>query len=313
MDKLQLLNNILIEPELSFNNISERITKKTNLNLAKEILINLDLENLIDNRSFLSIWIICYCKNDIFDEARLAEYSSLISLSEQIINNISSGINCNNIIQFTLEFKRYKEKDKNDLMNEIFYKYYTLCIEESLIEEAEEEKREIISECKKNLLITAKHLGGQTFIDHIQSSKLISIDSKKILEQYNKAFWDIVNECYNNNNNMNKFYLYMYEILSLIRDLLIVIGPSKTDIINDILDINYIKQRVDHNAYSISEIISLINNIINIIKSLQSPIRDQELESFRSQINNNELILPVILQNLVTYCNDIVEDIMKLN
>ena len=312
MDKLQLLNNILIEPELSFNSISERITKKTNMNLAKEVLINLDLDNLIDNRSFLSIWIICYCKNDIFDEVRLAEYSSLISLSEQIINNISSGINCNNIIQFSLEFKRYKEKDKNDLMNEIFYKYYTLCIEESLIEETEEEKREIISECKKNLLITAKHLGGQTFIDHIQSSKLISIDSKKILEQYNKAFWDIVNECYNN-NNMNKFYLYMYEILSLIRDLLIVIGPSKTDIINDILDINYIKQRVDHNAYSISEIISLINNIINIIKSLQSPIRDQELESFRSQINNNELILPVILRNLVTYCNDIVEDIMKLN
>jgi hypothetical protein len=311
MDKLQLLNNILIEPELSFNSISERITNKTNINLAKDILINMDFDNLIEYRSFLSIWIIKYCKNDIFEDEKINEYDTLIAICEKIIDNINSGINKDDIITFDTEFKRYKEKDKNDLMNDIFFKYYTLTIEENLINPDEVDKREIISECKKNLLITAKQLGGQTFIDQIKSGNLIALDSENILEKYNKAFWDIVNECYI--NDMNKFYTYMYEILFLIKDLLNVIGPSKINIINEVLDINYIKQRVEHNAYTIGEIIVLINNIIDIIKSLQSPIRDQELESFRSQVNKDELILPIILKTLVLYCNNIVDDIMKLN
>lgn len=311
MDKLQLLNNILIEPELSFNSISEKITNKTNINLAKDVLINMEFDNLIEYRSFLSIWIIKYCKNDIFQDEKINEYDTLIAICEKIIDNINSGINKDDIITFNSEFKRYKEKDKNDLMNDIFFKYYTLTIEENLIHPDEADKREIISECKKNLLITAKQLGGQTFIDQIKSGNLIALDSENILDKYNKAFWDIVNECYN--NDMNKFYTYMYEILFLIKDLLNVIGPSKINIINEVLDINYIKQRVEHNAYTIGEIIVLINNIIDIIKSLQSPIRDEDLESFRSQVNKDELILPIILKTLVLYCNNIVDDIMKLN
>ena len=117
MDKLQLLNNILIEPELSFNSISEKITNKTNINLAKDVLINMEFDNLIEYRSFLSIWIIKYCKNDIFQDEKINEYDTLIAICEKIIDNINSGINKDDIITLTKSFK-----DKSDPN----YKFYVV-------------------------------------------------------------------------------------------------------------------------------------------------------------------------------------------
>jgi len=311
MNKFDQLNNLLIKPKICFDILSKQILNRNIIKLANDILIEYEINDTINPRVFLSIWVINYCADDIFSKEKKDKYSVLISIANNILNNLNN-FNKDDILLFNEEFKKYKEQDKNDLMNEILLEYHKLTIEEAhASKELTNDMIEIITKCKMNLLETAKQIGGLEFVNYIKSYKSIVFDPIKVLEQYNKAYWDLVNQYYTD-HDFNNFYEQMYQILHFIKDLLLTIGPSKINNINQILDIDYIKQRVDNNAYDLNEIILLVNNILNIIKSLQSPMRDNDLEQIRQQINNNELILPKILEHLVIYCNNIIEDIYNL-
>ena len=130
---------------------------------------------------------------------------------------------------------------------------------------------------------------------------------KNYKESYTNAYWDAFTEKYN-----NKDYSMLYELLNYIRDLYCTLAPSRTDSIKEIIDVQFIKDRIDHNAYNLEELKSLTDALFDIIKSLQAPYRDTELQEYLRTLHTENLYFPDILKKVIYFSELIVIDIKNL-
>ena len=172
---------------------------------------------------------------------------------------------------------------------------------------APEDTKPELEKCKTELLRQAYLLGKQELVDKILSYAPVIIDTEEHQKQYDKAFWDLFSEEYD-----NKKYDRLFELLSHLKKLYLALAPSKEQLINDIIDVDFIKQRIENNAYTNQELLLLVNNIFDIIKSLQAPINDSKLEEFRSHIDIDNLHFPTILKHIVELTRHIIVSLENL-
>ena len=300
MEQLQSeLNNIS-----KFEEMARKLFKKDILDLAKLVLTNCNLEQEIKPRDLLSCWIISKFPTESVG-AKNIQYHQALLQKAYFLNNIENMSLLKKAIQeYIVEFNKWKDADLQQLTDDIFQRYHQLTVD---IMNAPEESKEYLNQCKQQLLVSAKQIGGPELVNKILSYSPVVIDTEELQSQYDKAFWDIFTQEYN-----NKKYDILYSLLENIKDMYCTLTPSRSEHIKSIIDVDFIKQRISNDAYTPYELKNLTNNIFDIIKSLQSPGRDDELEEFRSSLQENNLNFPEILKKIVELTRLIVIDLQKL-
>ena len=90
---------------------------------------------------------------------------------------------------------------------------------------------EQLEKCKQEILVQANQIGGQDLINKILSYSPVIIDTEQLQKQYDKAFWDLFKTEYDDNN-----YNLFYQLLDEIRNILLTLNPSNTNI-SEVIDV----------------------------------------------------------------------------
>ena len=130
--------------------------------------------------------------------------------------------------------------------------------------------------------------------------------------QFKNAFTDILKE-----EIQLKQYVKFKDILIFIKNFLLIFYISKESEINSVLDVDFILQQLSHDAFNNSEIISLFTYTYDLLKGLQAPIHDSELEDFKTSLNNSigqqsTDIIPTHIINIISCIKFIIYDLNEL-
>ena len=280
----------------SFEQVTKEMMKKNTISLAKQF-INKDQ----DPRNLLSCWLIVKFPNETIGNVK--ENLNLIKAANDVVNSTQEELP-NNLNMFTILFDLWKKKDIVELKEEIFQRYHQLTVD---IMNSPEELKEHLENCKVGLLEQAKKIGGDELVNKILSYAPVILNLEELQQQYDNAFWDLFKEEFEN-QKLDK----LYQILEHIKTIYLTLAPSLKDRINDILDVQFIKQRIEHNAYNNVELFNLTNNIFDILKSLHAPVYDDELEEFRKSLSPETMYFPDIMRKITELTRNIIAALSQL-
>ena len=102
-------------------------------------------------------------------------------------------------------------------------------------------------------------------------------------------------------------YRMLFELLLYLKKIFLKLAPSKKILILDLLDVEFIKQRIENNAYSNVELLNLSNNLFDLVKSIHAPVYDEDLEKYRKETNKEDLYFPLILRKIVELTSNILK------
>jgi len=291
MDKIL---NILKESDESFINVSKIIRKKQVIQLARNFTKNYNIKS----REFLALWMIYKFPHEIFgkhiDQLLLDKVKILFQTKDTSL-----------LVEIVLLFRNWKKKNNITLKNELFYRYHTMGItlynlEQSVTTAEINESKKCLKTCRKHILENAFKIGGKKYVNNIKKYKPVVFNLHDLEQISEKAFWDMVKEKFNNKN-----YDWIYVILEHILNLFKNICPSKAVEFNEIIDIPFIKQQVEHDVYTDME--NLAYKLLEIVEDLQAAIHDKETKKLREQ----EFDLINLLHEIVTRSENILKFILK--
>ena len=314
MDKLRLI----LESPRDFNEMSSVLQDKTVLNLTFNVLSDLVTPNIKNSliKEFLSSWIINRFPRDILG----SEYEAIpITLklkeaSNNLINTYSqSKIPLNkfrkDLVHFNILFSEWKKYDYNEIVNNMFFKYHELGVD--ILNAPDENCKQILEECREEILKKSFKIGGQNLINEIKSFSPLVINVEELFQQNSKAFWDLTNDHFKE-NNFTEIFIILEHILELLGNL----SPSRKDYFVSIIDIPFIRQQVEHKVFNKIDIETLATQLISILETIQAPIHDIETRELQKNLNENGVYLPdflkQVLENLTTTANEIFEMKEKL-
>jgi len=172
-----------------------------------------------------------------------------------------------------------------------------------------EERIQVLEQCKESLLETALLLGGPQFVDEIGQYSPVVIDVEELCKAYGNAFWDVLGEEYGQ-KKYDKIFVVLENILKLFESIYDddgAVGPAVQEIntrrrnclaeIKEKLDIDFIRQRLEHNIYSTEEMYNLCKFIILKSKALIAPQFDDNIETISKHLEE-ENFLPLFLREI---------------
>ena len=286
--------NILKEVGESFRDVSKIIQNKKVIKLTDNFVKDHDIKS----REFLALWMIYKFPNEIFGK----NINQLLLDKVKILFQKKDTLLLPEII---LLFRNWKKKDNIALKNELFYRYHNMGItlynlKQSVLTNEINESKKCLQICRQNILKTAMKIGGKEFTSNIKNYKPVVFNLHDLEKISEKAYWDMVREKFNNKN-----YDWIYVILEHILNLFKNICPSKSIEFNEIIDIPFIKQQVEHDAYTNMQ--NLTYKLIEIVEDLQAAIHDKETKKLREQ----EFDLVDLLHEIVTRSENILIFILK--
>ena len=290
MEKIkEILNNTC-----HFEELMVRIQKKDILDITTNYLKELNLNDKLTDREFLGMWIIYKYPKDTMGR----------NPNQQLFNEIEKVFTEKGDIIYTVKlFRDWLRKDKDLLINDLFYTYHNLGVD---ILNAPEESMEYIQKARKQILKSAQNIAGQDLVEEILNYKPVVVDVQKLNQIAKKAFWDNIKEQYT-----NKKYDWIYFILEHILNLLKIINPNSQDFYSEIIDVSFIKQQVDHDAFEDSQMLGLALSILNCVEKLHAPVYDIETKKIKEDIGEKGLDLPMFLKDIVLRLEIIVKMILK--
>ena len=165
----------------------------------------------------------------------------------------------------------------------------------------------------------------------------------RMRENFQSAFW----ACLEDELNLEQpFYGRVLKVVGEIREGLKVLTGYDEAVMSEMIDVEFIKGRIDTDSFSFSDTVSMFTRIVNIIKRIQAPERKEEmdakwaemeglikgqttrgghvickcLEFFLGRINvmrtdmsnaRFRMIMPTIAENGIKYETDKYEDMLK--
>ena len=286
-----------------FKDLTDLLNNNHIIRLGNTVLQQYNIQD-INVRYLLSAWVISNFPDTVLGQDKENTLNAtILNISQSLINSKSHTFKELLKVYHNI-FKQWLKEDHKLLSEDIFSQYHQLTVD---IMNAPENCVSTLKECQNTLLKTANTIGGEDLKNHILSYKPVVLDLEKLGEQYTKAFWDIFTEKYNKQD-----YSMLLLVLSDISKLLIAICPQKQLQIDELIDLVFIKQRIENNAYSNTDLIQLCVSILDIVKSLQSFQRDKELHELRDNIKKGNLYFPDIIKGLVSLVQNIVNDLKEL-
>ena len=234
---------------------------------------------------------------DINDILWLKARKVILSILRE--ENILDTIN-----EYMVDFNLWKQNDYNEFILEVASIYYNLLQIKDSIEETK--NNNTISEWKDNYnsLInkvrdSAQKMGFLNKMEEIANN----INNKKmsIVEDImKKAFWDLVEKDITENK-----YDIIYTILIEIKQHLLDILPNN----NDIIDISYIKQRIESNTFDKEYLLELFSSIIEFLKYWDSEeykkLYDKEYEETINMDIKIETFITIVIKQCMLLTIDL--------
>ena len=310
MEKLRLI----LESPSDFEEMSSVLQHNTVIDLAHDILSNLispDIKNHLI-REFLSSWIINRFPEEILgpNHDDCAINSKLLQSSTNLMEtckcqeiSIKKFRQC--IFDFNIQFSEWKKHDYNELVNNMFFKYHELGVD--ILNAPDDICKNTFEKCRKGILQEAFKVGGDQLIKEIKSFTPVVIDLENFLDQYNKAFWDLTNDHFDNGN-----YTEIFMILEHIVELLEKLSPSRKEYFSEIIDIAFIKQQVEHKVFNKGDIEKLCVQLVSITESLQAAVHDPETRKLKKNIEENKIYLPMFLRDIAANLYRTIDEIVSL-
>ena len=253
------------------------------------------------------------------DEALHKVATDLIEHCKNISDNLSDQdiTKFNNLFgSFVRLFNIWKQDDSEKLKNSLIQEYHQLSVnimnEKATINELNQEgselneqqiqhneltrqRIEVIEECKESLLDTARMLGGPDLVDLINQYSPVVIDLEELCKQYGNAFWDLLGDEYRE-KGYDKIFVVLENILQLFSTL--YDNERCKDELTEIkekIDVQFIKQRLEHGTYSNEEMYALCQFILSHMKKLVAANFDENLSILEQNIQDPNF-LPIFLR-----------------
>jgi len=293
----------------TFDVIIKDLMKKNNIELGKQMIEKLECDSYLNARDLLSIFLIYKVPNDTLGdldiESNKQVYESALYLIENEIEN--EELLKIKLIKFICFFKEWKKEDISILKNQLFNEFHQLNVDMANCEENESEKIVIFSETQKKILECAKQIGGDEFINEIQSYSPVLINVNDLQTQYDKAYYDIFIQEFE-----EKKYEKTIGLLEFMKNIIKTLKPSEGLNLNKQIDIPFIIHKLNYNQFSNTKCSELFNYLLDIIKKLQSPSHDEDLEKIRASLKIKEIYFPDILLKCMDLIKNIIHDLENI-
>lgn len=281
-----------------FESTKNALLDRETIRLTYELLKTINLEKDVSPRELLASYMMIKHPNEIFGPDKVKNNMKMMGVANNVINCTEDKL-YDYVLEFSNLFKEWKQKDYKALLDDIFQRYHQLTVD---MMNGPEEIKPQLEDIKKGLLKEADRIGGPDFVKKILSYSPVVINLEALQTQYDKAFWDKLNEEYN-----KKDFKMIYELLKYLKSIYLKLAESKSEFINEVLDIDFIKQRMENNAYTKDELINLANNVLDLVKMSHAPVYDEDLENYRKELNKGELSFPSMLNGIVKLTRNIIQ------
>ena len=250
---------------------------------------------------------------------RSQDLDNLSYLNSEQIKNIFN--------QFKILFDNWKDNDYESLKHSIIEEYHHLSVSIMNLRDQEAQSTEstestestqqnntiseqivVLKECQEELLKTARMLGGDELVELIGQYAPIIIDTENLIAQYSAAFWDVLYEDYVE-KKYDKIFVVLEHIIKLFETIYSDQNTKITEL-HEKIDIEFIKQRLQHNAYENEQMFRLCNYIIDECCVVQAPEFDAVVNELRSNITS-ENFLPRFLREITLILQLTVDELLK--
>ncbi|XP_026161754.1 T-complex protein 11-like protein 1 [Mastacembelus armatus] len=144
-----------------------------------------------------------------------------------------------------------------------------------------------LENCVSNLSLAHEIVVNRDFCFKPQSPLTDSLEGR-VTEIVHRAFWDSLQEQLNSDPpNYSHAVVLLQEVKTMLQSLLLPRHNRLRSQLDEVLDMELIKQEVDHRALDLH---SLAEYIINIMASLCAPVRDPEVRALRDIQHPVELL-----------------------
>ena len=272
----------------NFSQFTKKMQQKLMLDQSKLFLQENKLDKLVKPRVFLSVFLIYYLGNEIFDDSP----SELLQITNSLINTVDNDIR-KNVLQFSIQFNKWKKNDIEILKRDLFREYQL--IENELQTTTNPELIELLEMAKKNIIDSMDLLK----IKREDFSNLKYFDSQEFLELLTTEL------------SLQKYNKFI-EILSFFKNFFKLFLQDKE--IDNKLDISFIQQQLEHNVLSLHQINQLFIFMFQLMKKIHAPVHDETVNTYIQEIvqNNNNEKIPHYILNLLSCVRNLVNDLEKL-
>lgn len=308
MDEFKELKSIF-KNKNTFDIIIKDLMKKNNIELGKQMIEKLDCDSYLNARDLLSIFLIYKVPKETLGDLDIESNKQVFDSASYLIENEIENEELLKIklIKFICFFKEWKKEDISILKNQLFNEFHQLNVDMANCEEDESEKIVIFSETQKKILECAKQIGGDEFINEIQSYSPVLINVNDLQTQYDKAYYDIFIQEFE-----EKKYEKTIGLLEFMKNIIKTLKPSEGLNLNKQIDIPFIIHKLNYNQFSNTKCYELFNYLLDIIKKLQSPSHDEDLEKIRASLKIKEIYFPDILLKCMDLIKNIIHDLENI-
>ena len=291
----------------NFDELAILLHKKDLLKNTELILNNIDT-NFFNTRELLSSYMVYKfpedvlgITNDATELLKKTSYDMLVSFEKVCYNYMNSINDKLEIIKlknlYTIYSKTFRtwKKDDLNLMKQVLVEAYNDIVQTSEVvinKSASEDEKKLLIETfelyKKETMDKLIKLAGKDeatkLLDEYESPKEETLTVEEMEKIMKKAFWDKFKEDLSQeppNHDM------MYELIKDIKNKFINLTPNNNhqkNKMNDVLDIDFIKQQIDHKVFTPFDLIGKLRFIIDEILSLCAPSEDNEFKEWQRQM-----------------------------
>jgi hypothetical protein len=274
-----------------------KFQKEAKLFLEK---LNLDL----NPRIFLTAFFIHYFKENAIGSVECESNKKLLNNVKDMIESSEEQYK-EKILSFSFEFQKWSKEDLEVMKQDIFYHYHTLSVE--ILNTEEEEVKEMIRHTQETILKCARSIGYE---EELKRFVPVVFEVKKLEEQYDQAFYDVLEKQLG-----EKKFDMMKNTLEFIQSFFkIFVKEQKRKEIDDFLDIKLMEQEFKNDCYTMENFYNLFSYFFNLMKELQSTVRDEELKKFQDKLEEKKENLNVIehIRDLMQSIKWLIEDFEAL-
>jgi hypothetical protein len=285
---MDILRNRLLKVK-DFDYLSELCCLEENILLASTIINDVNVK--ITPKSFLSIFIIFNCSDDIIGKENLLENNELkINLEKYIVL-----------------FNIWKDKDYKIIIDSLCNEYFQTNLSIINVSDKNVEKKLLLS-CYKNKILDCvdKIVSHEDIYNKVKSYSPLKITYNYLDKKYNKHFWEKLYDDFDSDD-----FESFTDTIDVLKHFYISLNIEDEILISAIFNKEYF-QNILNNDYSNDDIKFFANKAYDLIKSIHSKNNDDMLEEFRFDINSNSTYLPDIIKNIMELSKLLLKDIESM-
>lgn len=256
---------------LDFDGLINEINKENTILEANKILTDLSIKS-VRPKQLLSIFVVYLFPEEVFDNLVDKDEKELFILSRNVINcSKSTNLLISRIMLFVIKFIEWKKKDFNKYSDNLFSVYHNLSVDK-LNNADNDEKIKSIEECQNVVLECANKIGGEDLKEHIVAHKPVVVSNNQIENEYNNAFWQTVEDDFN-----NKKYDKLLTLLKFIKLYILAEEPT-----NEIFSVLKIKEKLETDTCTNDEMIILVDQLFNYLQNEDD--EDNLIEEYKNKL-----------------------------